>query len=211
MQHIHFPTARPSTVHPLTWLAGTLVLGLTLAACGGAAATTGPATAHDADDEMFRAHSQRVRSVVSEWSEGTGVALRFRENGGEPRDMLFADPTAPTWNEELGLWAIAAVAADEDDTILGHLMLGLAKLEPGAGRGDAETADVAVAILLTTGEWSGQHPDTAWSINPGSFARVELRRASGVDDLEGELEAKLVANDGATTITVEQGYLYIRR
>jgi hypothetical protein len=210
MRHIHFPTTRSSLAPRAARVAGVFALGLALAACGGAAATASTETTPDADDELFRSHAERVRSVVSEWDQGTGVALRFREVADEPRHLLFADPTAPEWNEELGLWVIATIAVDEDDAVLGHLMIGLAKLEPGTRRGDSETAEVAVAVLLTSGEWSGQNPHTAWSVNPGSSARVVLRPTSG-GDLEGELDATLVSNDGETTVTVERGYLYIKR
>jgi hypothetical protein len=210
MAHIDIPTTHASGAARGARRLVALAIALTLTACGGAGAAAPGATAPEPSDDALGEHAERVRSAVAGWEAGTGIAVRVREDGGEAQHLLFAETTAPSWSDELAMWMIATVAASHDHTILGHLMIGLPALEPATLAGSAEQRELAIAMLLTSEPWDGQHPKAGWTINPGSSARIELRETED-GDLEGDFETTLVSNDGETTITVEQGYLYIKR
>ena len=209
MRHNELPPMR-AAIRPRLSL-GLIALSalLSLAACGGAspsAETPRIAPPPDGLDEYV----ERVRETVSAWETGVGIALRIREGAGEPQTLLFAETSPPTYSEEIALWTIATIAAAADNTVLGHMMVGLPALEPGTPEGDADKRELVVAMLLASEPWSGQHPAAAWSINPGSHAKLRLSE-NAAGDLEGELTATLVSNDGTRTFTVERGFIYLKR
>jgi len=137
--------------------------------------------------------------------------VRFlKEASGTRTSLIFVDPTAPAWSSDLDLWVIAAKAKGSDDSILGHLMIGLAKLEPGTYEGSPSSKQSVMSVRLVEPQYDGKAPDTTWSVNDGSWCRVVLRDA-GNGTLEGDFQAKLVDNKNEQYVTVESGYLLIKR
>lgn len=190
----------------------TVLLLQLLVACGGSSASHGsttPSAASTADD--FEAKKAKVRDVVSGWDEGSGIVIRFlKESTGERLSLIFGDATAPVWKDEPGLWIIQGLALADDDSVLGHVLLGLSDLRPGSYEGTHERSNAVLAVLLSDGQWNGQDPDACWSVNPNSFFRISLRDA-GDGNLVGDFQGKLVSNDDNSYLTIDAGYIYINR
>jgi hypothetical protein len=209
MRNIDFPQA-------VTWGAARISRGffalltlVALTACGGSSATAPKAASGEPAEDALREHAERVREAVSGWEAGTGIAVRVREGDDEPRTLLFAETTAPSWDEDEAVWLIATVATGHENAVLGHLMIALSALEDAELDGAPGKTDLLVGLLLSS-EWNGRHPDAAWSSNAGSRARITLR-TTAEGDVEGEFEGELMSNDGETKLTIEKGYLYSKR
>ena len=201
-------------------LAGGLSLALSVSACGGgyysaasppSTSSSGASSSTSSSADSFDEDRARIRSTVPGWDEGTGATVRFlKEASGTRTSLIFVDPTAPAWSSDLDLWVIEAKAKGSDDSILGHLMIGLAKLEPGTYEGSPSSKQSVMSVRLVEPQYDGKAPDTTWSVNDGSWCRVVLRDA-GNGTLEGDFQAKLVDNKNEQYVTVESGYLLIKR
>ncbi|NLY95634.1 MAG: hypothetical protein GXY23_16610 [Myxococcales bacterium] len=189
------------------------IAGLVLAsACGGSSTQHGSTTPEQASSgSEFDSIAARVRQGVSEWDEGSAIVLAFyKEATGEEIHVVFADPTAPLYREDLGFWVIQGIALDESDDVLGHLLLGLRDLRPGEYYGSDQSNEAFLAVLFTEGDWDGQDPDACWSVNPQSFVRFTLREG-GAGLLRGDIQGKLTANDDSGYLSVSNGVIFIRR
>src|SRR5690606_18640275 len=102
------------------------------------------------------------------------------------------------------------IALGENDTVLGHVLLGLTDLSPGTYEGNDEQRTAVLAIQITSDAWNGEAPETCWSVNPKSYFRIVLRDV-GDGNLEGDFQAKVVSNGDDSYFTIESGYIYINR
>jgi len=152
----------------------------------------------------------RIRQTVPGWDNGTGLSILFlKESTGKRLSLIYVDPTPPAFKDGPGLWMIQAKATSNNQTI-GWAVILLKTLAPGRYQGSPNQNDVVLAVCM--GEtWDGKNPETTWSINPGSYAEMELRAAGAPGDLEGSFRGKLVDNKGQGFHTIENGYIYINR
>jgi hypothetical protein len=175
------------------------------------AASSSSSSSSSSSDDTFDQDRDRIRTTVPGWDEGSGATVRFlKESDGKRTSLIFVDTTAPAWSADQGLWVIAAVAKGSNDTVLGHLLIGVSKLEPGVYEGGPSSKDSVMAVLLGEPKWDGKNPETTWSVNDGSWCRVVLRDLGG-GKMEGDFQGKLVDNKGNQYMTIESGYLYIKR
>jgi hypothetical protein len=151
-----------------------------------------------------------VKSKVPTWDNGSGVVLKFLNEGqGTRLTLIYVDTTPPVFKEEAGLWIVQAKAT-ANGTTLGHMMLLLKSLEPGRYEGGPGKQDVVLAAGM--GEtWEPKAPGTTWSINDGSWCEITLRAGQNPGDLEGDFRGKLVDNSGNGYHNIEAGYIYINR
>jgi hypothetical protein len=152
----------------------------------------------------------RIRQIVPGWDNGTGLTILFlKESTGKRLSLIYVDPTPPVFKDGPGLWMIQAKAT-ANNQVLGWAVILLKNLAPGHYTGNPSQSDVVLAVCM--GEtWDGKNPETTWSINPGSYAEIDLRPGTGPGDLEGNFRGKLVDNKNEGFHTIENGYIYINR
>jgi hypothetical protein len=161
--------------------------------------------------DSFDEDRARIRASVSQWEQGSGVALRFvKQSTGERLSLIFVDETAPGHQPETNMWMIQATARVDGGKVVGHFVLFLKDLRAGHYRGDDHSKDAIMAVLMGQSKWDGENPETAWSVNSESWCEVRLH-APDKSGLEGDLRARLVDNRGSGYIQVESGYLFIKR
>jgi hypothetical protein len=172
--------------------------------------TTGTTGGGSGNLDTFEEDVKRIRSLVPNWDNGTGLTVRFlKQSTGKRLSLIYVDPTPPLFKDGPGLWMIQAKAT-ANDKVLGWVVVLLKNLAPGNYQGSPSQKDVVLAVCM--GEtWDGKNPETTWSINPGSWAEITLRAGATAGDLEGNFRGKLVDNKGTGFHTIESGYIYINR
>ncbi len=173
--------------------------------------TASSAPAADSSDGDFASKRDTIRRAAAAVDDGTAALASFvKESTGKRTVVAFVDLTAPEWKESAGLFVIVATAKTSDNTVLGHMMLGLPKLEPGVYEGSPSSKAAVLAVLLGEPKWDGKNPGASWSVNTGSYCKVTLRDA-GSGNLEGEFSGKLVDNKGDQFVTIDTGYVFINK
>lgn len=161
--------------------------------------------------DSFDKDRERIRTSLTQWSQGSAAALRFvKQSTGEKLSLIFIDETAPGYQSETNMWMIQATARVAGGKVVGHFVLFLKDLRPGHYRGSDHSKDAVMAVLIGDSRWDGENPETAWSMNGESWCDVQLQPAEP-SGIEGNFRARLVDNKGSGYIQVESGYLFIKR
>jgi hypothetical protein len=160
----------------------------------------------DFDDKVAK-----VRGIVSNWDNGTGLVIRYvNQSTGARLTTVYVDPTPPEWKPAVSKWLVLSKALANDEVISTVSIL-LPVLEPGRWEAGSGRNEIVIAAALATSVWLPSAPDTAFSSNAGGWCKLELHAGERPGHLEGRFEGKLVTNSGRSFYTVEGGYLYLGR
>ena len=139
------------------------------------------------------------------------VLLRFvNEATGTPLTLLYADESAPQWDDDAQKWLILGHAQVDGENVSTIAVL-LPELSAARFDGDDTKHGCVLGAAVGTSRWTPSDPSTAWSSNRGGSCEVELRAAARPGHLEGSIRGKLFANSGRDYFVVSAGYVYVAR